>query len=373
MADQFHQDQMANDTALIDEAMDLVAELQAATSGDGLVHRIRVYEEGGMVRERQNAERYESTNGSPATYLHQHLDEAVEIMQRFDQSMTRLVDLAYEDYKNAMVVDGEKRAQYTDNVVTSTAAYDQVLSNLFNIMIWEARRAHRIESLHTQEIVLEDAVAQAQSQLEQIPDNLPAHGMYQRWMQRLHDLLDGIRVQIEADTEIVRRLALGRQAARRMEMELAKDPAVTFQDRVGFHRREIVDLTTSSPSSSLNPEDGAADGAQLNIKREAGIEQAEGDVGSGSGTLQDDDLSITPATHGHSWLSEDTSRSSQDEEWDAKSDGSSEEKSGNDKEAKSGQQRKSKGKSALSVFRILKPLCITRAITVTEGTPYQSL
>ncbi|CAK4632565.1 hypothetical protein LEN26_008825 [Aphanomyces euteiches] len=232
MADQFHQDQMANDTALIDEAMDLVAELQAATSGDGLVHRIRVYEEGAMVRERQNAERYESTNGSPATYLHQHLDEAVEIMRRFDQSMTRLVDLAYEDYKNAMVVDGEKRAQYTDNVITSTAAYDQILSNLFDIMNWEARRAHRVESLHTQEIVLEDAVAQAQSQLEQIPDNLPAHGMYQRWMQRLYDLLDGIRVQIEADTEIVRRLALGRQAARRMEMELAKDPAVTFHDSI---------------------------------------------------------------------------------------------------------------------------------------------
>ncbi|CAK4691482.1 unnamed protein product [Aphanomyces euteiches] len=185
-----------------------------------------------MVRERQNAERYESTNGSPATYLHQHLDEAVEIMRRFDQSMTRLVDLAYEDYKNAMVVDGEKRAQYTDNVITSTAAYDQILSNLFDIMNWEARRAHRVESLHTQEIVLEDAVAQAQSQLEQIPDNLPAHGMYQRWMQRLYDLLDGIRVQIEADTEIVRRLALGRQAARRMEMELAKDPAVTFHDSI---------------------------------------------------------------------------------------------------------------------------------------------
>ncbi|KAG9398495.1 hypothetical protein AC1031_014550 [Aphanomyces cochlioides] len=253
MADQFHQDQVANDAVLIDDAMALVEELRAATSGDDLVNRIRVYEEGAMIRERQNAERYESINGSPATYLHQHLDEAVEIMQRFDHSMSQVVDLAHEDYTNAMVVDGEKRAQYADNVVTSTAAYDQILSNLFNIMNWEVRRAHRIESLHTQEIVLEDAVVQAQSQLERVPDNLPAHGMYQRWMQRLHDLLDGIRGQIEADTEIVRRLARGRQAARRMEMELAKDPAVTFHDRIGFHRREIVDLTISSRPHRLTP------------------------------------------------------------------------------------------------------------------------
>ncbi|KAG9400818.1 hypothetical protein AC1031_010256 [Aphanomyces cochlioides] len=284
-----------------------------------------------MIRERQNAEHYESINGSPATYLHQHLDEAVEIMQRLDHSMSQLVGLAHKDYTNAMVVDGEKQAQYADNVATSTAAYDQTLSNLFNIMNWEVRRAQ----------------SKAQSQLERVPENLPAHGMYQRWMQRLHELLDGIRGQIEADTEIVRRLARGRQAARRMEMELAKDPAVTFHDRIGFHRREIVDLTISSPSSSPSAEDGAADGAQPDIKREAGVGQAEGEVGSCSGTLQDDNLSITPATLGRSWFSEGRSCSSQDQAWDAKSDSSSEEKSGNDKGAKSGRQRKSMGKSTL--------------------------
>ncbi|CAK4240201.1 unnamed protein product, partial [Aphanomyces euteiches] len=235
-----------------------------------------------------------SANDPSAASMRQQFDDASGLMRRLDESLRQQLLSALEDYEAAMASSGETRRRYRTNVITSTPEYDQALRDLFSISFWDIRCAHRLESLYIQQSALEEAIAQAHTEAQQIPDNIPAHGMYNRWVKRLTTLLGGVQERIHTETETSEQLTLGRRVARRIETALAQDPRVTFRDRGGFPRREVVDLTLSSSTSHSGDEDDTAS-VEPAVKQEPDAGSSGSAVDPDDSELQNDDFPTTPA------------------------------------------------------------------------------
>ncbi|KAG9404518.1 hypothetical protein AC1031_004726 [Aphanomyces cochlioides] len=289
---------MDADAAVLKEALETVEWLESVFVGDGgLVDPVRMFDDSAMTNEEEFVDYRLSANDPSTAPMRQQFDDASDLMRRLDESLRQQLLSALEDYEIAMASGGETRRQYRSNVITSTPEYDQALRDLFPITFWDIRCAHRLESLYIQQSALEDAIAQAHTEARQIPDNLPAHGMYNRWVKRLTTLLGGVQERIQAETETTEQLTSGRRAARRIETELAQDPRVTFHDRGGFQRREIVDLTLSSSTSHSGDEDDTAS-VESTVKQEPDAGSTGTAVDPDDSALQDDDFPTTPAMPG---------------------------------------------------------------------------
>ncbi|KAG9405295.1 hypothetical protein AC1031_004401 [Aphanomyces cochlioides] len=329
MTTKLHQDQMDADAAVLKEALETVEWLESVFVGDGgLVNPVRMFDDSAMANEEEFVDYRLSANDPSTAPMRQQFGDASDLMRRLDESLRQQLLLALEDYEIAMASGGETRRQYRSNVITSTPEYDQALRDLFAITFWDIRCAHRLESLYIQQSALEDAIAQAHTEVRQIPDNLPAHGMYNRWE------------RIQAETKTTEQLTSGRRAARRIETELAQDPRVTFHDRGGFQRREIVDLTLSSSTSHSGDEDDTAS-VEPTVKQEPDAGSTGTAVDPDDSALQDDDFPTTPAMPGRPSLPGNTPPDDSNEP-ETKTDDSTqpEEKS----EAKSGRPSAAKPK-----------------------------
>ncbi|KAH9132364.1 hypothetical protein AeRB84_021216 [Aphanomyces euteiches] len=339
-----HQDQMDADAAALKEVLEIVEWLESVFAGDGgLVDPVRMFDGRVMLTEEKLIDYRLSANDPSAASMRQQFDDASGLMRRLDESLRQQLLSALEDYEAAMASSGETRRRYRTNVITSTPEYDQALRDLFSISFWDIRCAHRLESLYIQQSALEEAIAQAHTEAQQIPDNIPAHGMYNRWVKRLTTLLGGVQERIHTETETSEQLTLGRRVARRIETALAQDPRVTFRDRGGFPRREVVDLTLSSSTSHSGDEDDTAS-VEPAVKQEPDAGSSGSAVDPDDSELQNDDFPTTPAMPGRPLFPGNTSPNDSNEP-DTKTDEStqpekrSEARSGRPSAAKSRRKR----------------------------------